>query len=285
MSTRKIQSVLYVDDDPDICEVVQATLCFIAGLNVHTAESGEQAIDLAYEWRPDLVLMDVMMPGLDGPSTLKRMREHALLADIPVIFLTAKVLPAEVAHFLQLGAIGVIGKPFDPLKLCDDVFALWKNVDAARGLEGILAGQSQVREQVGSLTDSFLQRTRRDVVRLRAIIERARHEDRSVLEEAHRIAHSIHGAGAMFGFPDVSAAAGAIERLVEGVMASTSVTGSTGEPAVIQQLLNCNEQLARELDAAGDTAPSSAGLVFRGQAAADRTESSSRLALQMPEIL
>jgi two-component system, OmpR family, response regulator len=275
MSTRKIQSVLYVDDDPDICEVVQATLCFIAGLNVHTAGSGEQAIDLAYEWRPDLVLMDVMMPGLDGPSTLKRMREHALLAEIPVIFLTAKVLPVEVAHFLQLGAIGVIGKPFDPLKLCDDVFALWKKVDAARGLEGTLAGQSQVREQVGSLTDSFLQRTRRDVVRLRAIIERARHEDRSVLEEAQRIAHSIHGAGAMFGFPDVSAAGGAIERLVEGVMASTAVTCSTGEPAVIQQLLNCNEELARELDAAGDTAPSSAGIVFRGQAAADRTESSS----------
>ena len=89
----------------------------------------------------------------------------------------------------------------------------------------------------------------------------------------------------MFGFPDVSAAGGAIERLVEGVMASTAVTGSTGEPAVLQQLLNCNEQLARELDAAGDTAPSSAGMVFRGQAAADRTESLSRPALQMPESL
>jgi two-component system OmpR family response regulator len=285
MSTRKIQSVLYVDDDPDICEVVQATLCLIAGLNVHTAGSGEQAIDLAYELRPDLVLMDVMMPGLDGPSTLKRMREHALLADIPVIFLTAKVLPAEVAHFLQLGAIGVIGKPFDPLKLCDDLFALWKNADAARGIESALAAQSQVREHVGSLTDRFLQRTRDDVVRLRAIIERARHEDRSVLEEAQRIAHSIHGAGAMFGFPEVSAAGGVIERLVEGVMASTAAPSSTGEPAVLQELLNCNEQLAQELEAVGHTTPSSAGMVVRGEAAADRTVSSSRLALQMSEIL
>src|ERR1700680_2528427 len=184
MSTRKNQSVLYVDDDPDICAVVHTTLGCVAGLNVHTAGSGEQAIDLAYELRPDLILMDVMMPGLDGPSTLKRMREHALLADIPVIFLTAKDRPAEVAHFLQLGAIGVIGKPFDPLKLCHDLFALWDNADAAREIKDTRAGQSQVRAKVSSLADRFLERTGCDVVRLRAIIGRARHEDRSVLEEA-----------------------------------------------------------------------------------------------------
>jgi len=260
MSTRKIQSVLYVDDDPDICEVVQATLCLIAGLSVRTARSGEQAIDLAYEWRPDLVLMDVMMPGLDGPSTLKRMREHVLLADIPVIFLTAKVLPAEVAHFLQLGAIGVMGKPFDPLKLCDDLFVLWKSADAARGIEGVLAGQAQVQEQVDSLSDSFLQRTRDDVVRLRKILERARHEDRSVLKEAERIAHSIHGAAAMFGFPDVSAAGGAIERLVEGIIASTAVSSSACEPTVLQQLLDFVDQLARDVDTSRPTAVGTAGM-------------------------
>src|ERR1700678_2666725 len=71
MSTRKIQSVLYVDNDRNICEVAQATLRLIAGLTVHTAHSGQQAIDLAYELRPDIILMDVMMPGLDGPATLK----------------------------------------------------------------------------------------------------------------------------------------------------------------------------------------------------------------------
>jgi CheY-like chemotaxis protein len=263
MSTRKIQSVLYVDDDPAICEVVQATLCLFSGLDVHTAGSGEQAIDLAYELRPDLVLMDVMMPGLDGPSTLKRMREHALLADTPIIFLTAKVLPAEVAHFLQLGAIGVIGKPFDPFNLCDDVFAIWNNVYTAHRIEGTLAVQSKVREQVGSLTDHFLQRTRDDVVRLRAMFERACHEDRSVLEEAQRIAHSIHGAGAMFGFPEVSAAGSAIERLVEGVMASTAGPRSTGEPFVLQQLLNYTERLARTVEARGHPVPGSAGM-FQG---------------------
>src|ERR1700733_13287666 len=93
MPMRDLQSVLFVDDDSDICSVVRATLRLVPGLDVQTADSGRRAIDLAYELRPDLVLMDVMMPGLDGPSTFKRMRETILLAHIPVIFMTAKVLP------------------------------------------------------------------------------------------------------------------------------------------------------------------------------------------------
>jgi two-component system OmpR family response regulator len=260
MSTPKIQSVLYVDDDPDICAVVHAALGCVAGLNVHTAGSGEQAIDLAYELRPDLILMDVMMPGLDGPSTFKCMREHALLANIPVIFLTAKDRPTEVAHLLQLGAIGVIGKPFDPLKLCDDLFSLWDSADAAREIEDTGAAQSQVRAKVSSLADRFLERTGCDVVRLRAIIVRARHEDRSVLEEAQRIGHSIRGAGAMFGFPEVSAVGGTIERLVEGIMVSTAACGSAGESAVLQQLSDCTAQLAQEIEAAGP--PTRSGAVM-----------------------
>src|ERR1700683_5163166 len=131
MSTRDFQSVLYVDDDADICSVVQATLRIVPGLDVQTADCGERAINLAYELRPDLVLMDVMMPGLDGPSTLTRMRQSILLADTPVIFLTAKVLPAEISQFLQLGAIGVIVKPFDPLKLYADLVALWHKAEIA----------------------------------------------------------------------------------------------------------------------------------------------------------
>ena len=126
MSIRTCQSVLYVDDDPDICAVVQATLCLIDGLDVYTAESGERGIDLAYELKPDIVLMDVMMPGLDGPATLKRMREHSLIGHIPVIFITAKVLPEEVAELLKLGAIGVIRKPVDPRTLGKELFALWE---------------------------------------------------------------------------------------------------------------------------------------------------------------
>jgi CheY-like chemotaxis protein len=214
--------------------------------------------------RPDLIVMDVMMAGLDGPSTLKRMREHVLLADIPVIFLTAKVLAAEVAHLLQLGAIGVIGKPFDPLTLADDLFALWKGATADRGrdISSTPVGRSRVQAQVGSLTGGFLQRTKDDVVRLRSIIARAC-EDRSVIEEAQRIAHSIHGAGAMFGFPTVSAAGGAIERLSESALSSTATPGSGCAPAVLQQLSALTDQLDREVEASEKTTVVATGM-FQG---------------------
>jgi two-component system OmpR family response regulator len=142
MFVRKCHSVLYIDDDSDICEVVQATLCMIAGLDVHTAGSGEAAIELACELRPDLILMDVMMPGLDGPATLRRLRESAPISEIPVIFLTAKVLPAEIAHLIQLGAIGVVSKPFDPLTLGGEMLNLWKGSNAARATPRTTAGSS-----------------------------------------------------------------------------------------------------------------------------------------------
>jgi CheY-like chemotaxis protein len=73
MSRPPCRSVLYVDGDPDICELVKASLCLIAGLEVHTADSGERAIELAGELRPDLILMDVVMSALDGPSTFRRL--------------------------------------------------------------------------------------------------------------------------------------------------------------------------------------------------------------------
>ena len=148
MPTRDFQSVLFVDDDPDIRSVVRATLCLVPGLNVQTADSGEQAIDHAYEFRPDLVLMEVTMPGLDGPSTLKRMRESALLANIPVIFMTANILPAEISQFHLLGAIGVIVKPFDPLKLYSDLLVLWSNRDSAGQCSNSRDGLSKAQAEM-----------------------------------------------------------------------------------------------------------------------------------------
>jgi two-component system, OmpR family, response regulator len=262
MSARDFQSVLYVDDDADICSIVQATLRIVPGLNVQTADSGERAIDLAYELRPDLVLMDVMMPGLDGPSTLKRMRQSVLLADIPVIFLTAKVLPAEIAQFLQLGAIGVIVKPFDPLKLYAELVALWHKGGIAGPERTAYGAPSHAEAQIDSLTSSFLQRAWTDVVNLAMMIERAQNGDRSVFPEVERVCHSLHGAGAMFGFPKISEVGGKIARMVEGLVANAG-HDSAGEPAVLQQLVESSKQLAQEVEAAWQVAPQSAAM-FQG---------------------
>jgi two-component system, OmpR family, response regulator len=260
---RDFQSVLYVDDDPDICSVVQATLRLVPGLDVQTADSGERAIDLAYELRPDLVLMDVMMPGLDGPSTFKRMRESALLAKMPVIFMTAKVLPAEIAQLLQLGAIGVIVKPFDPLKLYAELFSLWNNGGATRRSPIASGGPAEVKAQVDSLTASFLQRAWADVINLAKMIERAQAGDRSAFPEIVRICHSIHGAGAMFGFPKISAEGGAMARMIATVTASAEPYSSASESTALQQLSEASKRLAQEVEAAWQTAPQSAAM-FQG---------------------
>jgi two-component system OmpR family response regulator len=93
---------------------------------VTVASSGSEAITLAHQGLPDLVLLDVMMPGMDGPTTLSELRKVDGMQHVPVIFVTAKVQSSEVQQYLTLGAIGVIAKPFDPMTLADDARALWE---------------------------------------------------------------------------------------------------------------------------------------------------------------
>jgi len=119
---------MYVDDEPDIREVVLMALGLADNLDVHSCDSGEQALQLLPQIKPDLVLLDVMMPGTDGPSTLQRMRADPALATIPVIFMTAKAMPQEVARFRELGAVAVIAKPFDPMQLAKQVLSIWEGI-------------------------------------------------------------------------------------------------------------------------------------------------------------
>jgi two-component system OmpR family response regulator len=245
----QLQSVLYVDDDPDVREVVQTALCLTAGLTVHVAGSGDRAIEIAHDVLPDLMLLDVMMPGLDGPATLLRMRASAMLSDIPIIFLTAKVMPAEIARLHQLGAIGVIPKPFDPLKLGDIVSTLWAETQTVRVATRARRDESAVQAHVGSLAESFVQRARGDAVRLRKLIGEAQHGNAAVLAEIERVAHSIHGAAAMFGFPAVSESGEAIERLVGEMTADTADPGSRSTADALYRLMECGERLARNIEA------------------------------------
>jgi len=121
-----LQKILYVEDEPDIREVAQLALAAVGGFQMEVCASGEEALARVEAFAPDLILLDVMMPGMDGPTTLSRLRERAELADIPVIFMTAKVQPQEVAQFRSLGAIDVIPKPFDPMHLAEQVREIWR---------------------------------------------------------------------------------------------------------------------------------------------------------------
>jgi two-component system OmpR family response regulator len=128
MKRDELKTVLYVDDEPDIREVVQLSLGLAPQLDVHVCDSGERALELMPRLQPQLVLLDVMMPGMDGTATLARMRAAPTLANIPVIFMTAKAMPQEVARFHELGAAAVIAKPFDPMQLADRIFQIWEGL-------------------------------------------------------------------------------------------------------------------------------------------------------------
>jgi CheY-like chemotaxis protein len=125
MST--LRTVLYVEDDPDIQEVARLALEVVGGLEVVVASSGDEAIQRAQEAIPDLVLLDVMMPGMDGPTTMSALKKLDGMREVPIIFVTAKVQSAEIEQYIALGAIGVIAKPFDPMTLADEARALWES--------------------------------------------------------------------------------------------------------------------------------------------------------------
>jgi CheY-like chemotaxis protein len=123
--TTPLNRILYVEDEPDIRLVAQMALQAVGGFTVIACASGQEALDAAPGAGADLLLLDVMMPGMDGPSTLKGLRALPATADTPVIFMTAKVQAAEVAVYKGLGALEVIPKPFDPMELSAQIQRIW----------------------------------------------------------------------------------------------------------------------------------------------------------------
>lgn len=124
MTVPALKRVLYVEDDPDIRQVAVMALELVGGLEVRACDSGAAA-GLVTDFAADLLLIDVMMPDMDGPTTLAHLRGTPAFNAVPAMFFTAKVRPEEIARLLELGAIGVIGKPFDPLGLADEIGSKW----------------------------------------------------------------------------------------------------------------------------------------------------------------
>lgn len=122
--------VLLVDDEDDIRKIAELSLRAVGKFETCVAAGGRAGIEVARAEAPDLILMDIMMPELDGLGALAELRKDPALAGIPVIFMTAKVQASEIEHYLSEGAIGVIKKPFDPMLLATEVRRLF---DAAQG--------------------------------------------------------------------------------------------------------------------------------------------------------
>ena len=128
---KPLEKILYIEDEADIQAIARIALEAIGGFTVETSNSGQEGLSKAASYLPDIILLDVMMPGMDGPSTLLALRQTAGISDTPVVFMTAKVQPNEIADYLALGALGVIAKPFDPMTLADQVRKIWVQKEEA----------------------------------------------------------------------------------------------------------------------------------------------------------
>lgn len=126
MTEKVLKKILLVEDELDIRAIAQVSLEEIGGFTVKYCASGKEALNEVAEFSPDLILLDVMMPGMDGVTTLKKLREKPFLKKIPVIFLTARTQSGDIEHYIGLGALHVITKPFDPMTLAEVLQTLWK---------------------------------------------------------------------------------------------------------------------------------------------------------------
>ena len=121
-----LERIMHIEDDPAIQEVARVALEVVGGFTVRSCDSGAAGVAAADSFAPQLVLLDVMMPGMDGPQTLAELRKLPVMKDVPVVFMTAKAQTQEVTAYRALGAAGVIIKPFDPMTLSEQIRAIWE---------------------------------------------------------------------------------------------------------------------------------------------------------------
>jgi DNA-binding response OmpR family regulator len=206
--------ILHVEDEPDIREVVEVSLGLDPEFVTRSCGSGREALALAADWPPDIILLDVMMPGMDGPATLVKLQDNTKTADIPVVFMTARAQTREIELFRSLGAAGVIPKPFDPMTLAASVRAY------ARPANG----------QLVEMRETFLRRVSSDAAALGKF--RSALKDGTVtpatLARIKEIAHGLAGAGGIFGFIEIGDAAAVLE---EAVNAELNDSGTIAEIA------------------------------------------------------
>lgn len=125
--TKDLKHILCIDDESSILEITTLCLETVGLYKVTACQCGNEGIRTAIEVQPDLILIDVMMPDMDGTTALLKLKENHKTESIPVIFMTARVQPDEIDNYKNSGAIGVIAKPFDPMTLSDEIAEIWQS--------------------------------------------------------------------------------------------------------------------------------------------------------------
>jgi CheY-like chemotaxis protein len=190
--------ILHVDDDPLMRDVVELALGFDSEFVVMSCASAEEGLAAMPGWAPDLIILDVLMPGMDGPAMLARMHENPDTAKIPVIFITARAPAAERERLLALGAVAVIAKPFYPVKLAETV---------RRHMQSIKLAQAGY---------NFAQRLRSDAAALASFRDKLRNgaDSSFVPDEFQSFVHKLAGAAGIFDFQAVSTTAASLEDAI-----------------------------------------------------------------------
>jgi CheY-like chemotaxis protein len=190
--------ILHVDDEPDIREVVKLSLGLDPAFVVRSCDSGGAALAAAADWLPDLILCDVMMPVMDGPAMLLRLRESSHTARVPIVFMTGFTHGEEVDALRALGATGVIAKPLDPMTLVKSVRGHLRNAGIA-ALRGGFVKRMHANAAV-------LIKCRADLAD--AVLASA------ALGEIKAFAHALAGAAGIFGFQRVTESAAGVEKVI-----------------------------------------------------------------------
>ena len=125
MPERPLERICYVEDDEDIQRIVRMSLERVGKMTVELVTDPNSAIGVMREFKPDLVMLDWMMPGMDGPTLFRKMKQLPEVASLPVVFITAKATPRDMEELITLGAAGTISKPFSPKDLPEQLRAIW----------------------------------------------------------------------------------------------------------------------------------------------------------------
>jgi two-component system, OmpR family, response regulator len=233
-----LKRILLVEDDPDIQEMASLALVALGGYAVQVCGTARDALDHAPVFRPDLILLDVMMPGTDGPGALKALREIEATARTPVVFMTARVGRRDIAQYDELGCLGVIAKPFDPVVLPKTLEGIWgrRQQEEPRTLP---------RKEFEVLSRAYrgeLPEKVRAMEQAAAALARGGW-DRPTAESLYHHVHRMAGSAGLYGLDSLSRAAGILEGLLKDLLEGPWPPARS--PAEIHTVVKAVKQAAR----------------------------------------
>lgn len=244
MNRPPLQSILYVEDNPNIRILAKLALERLGGFSMHICESGAEALAAVEAGAaPDLLLLDVMLPGMDGPTILERLRRLPQTAQTPVIFMTAKAQGSEIAHFMSLGALGVITKPFQPTLLAQEIRKLWNGETPA------YRTQPGMQDTVDAFRERFLAGLPKQIADLAGIARRMQDNPRAdELPVLHKLLHGLSGTAGTFGFGELGDRARQVEEMVRSATACVNADDTLpGICNALKDLLRWYETDAQEM--------------------------------------